>query len=61
MIKRIVDVLMREQSENCIIKETEDEIYRYGYILLFEVALNLVIALVIGIVFSKIKDVFFSC
>lgn len=59
MIKRIVDILIRKQSESCIIKEAEDEIYRYGYILLFEVALNLVIALVIGIVFSKIKDVFF--
>ena len=39
--------------------DEDEKIYRYGYVLLCEVFLNLVIALAIGIVFSKTKEVIF--
>lgn len=43
-----------------LFKDEDEKIYRYGYILLCEVALNnLVIDLVIGIVYSKIKIIMF--
>ncbi len=59
MIQMIVDALVNKQSQNHIITDEDEKIYRYGYILLCEVALNLVIALVIGIVYSKIKIIMF--
>ncbi len=62
MIQMIVDAIVKKQSQNHIITEADEKIYRYGYILLCEVALNLVIALVIGIVYSKIPIImFFLC
>lgn len=59
MIQKIVDVLVNKQSQNSIITSEDEKIYRYGYVLLCEVFLNLIIALAIGIVFSKTKEVFF--
>ena len=62
MIQRIVDVLLSKQSQNHILTEEDEKIYRYGYTLLCEVFLNFIIALIIGIVFSRIKEViFFLC
>lgn len=60
MIQKIVDVLMNKQSQNYVMTSEDEKIYRYGYVLLCEVFLNLVIALTIGIVFSKTIEVFFS-
>ena len=59
MIQKIVDILVNKQSQNYIITDEDEKIYRYGYVLLCEVFLNLVIALAIGIVFSKTKEVIF--
>lgn len=59
MIQKIVDALVNKQSQNYIITDEDEKIYRYGYILLCEVFLNLVIALTIGIFFSKTKEVIF--
>lgn len=62
MIQKIVDTLVNKQLQNYEIADEDEKIYRYGYVLLCEVFLNLVIALVIGIVFLKTKEViFFSC
>lgn len=62
MINKIVEALISKQSQNEIITEEDEQIYRYGYILLCEVVLNLAITLVIGIIFSKIKEIlFFLC
>lgn len=60
MIQKIVDVLVDKQSQNSVITSEDEKIYRYGYVLLCEVFLNLIIALAIGIVFLKTKEVFFS-
>ena len=59
MVQKIVDALVNKQSQNEIITDEDEQIYRYGYILLCEVFLNLVIALAIGIAFSKTKEVIF--
>ena len=59
MIQKIVDVLVNKQSQNYAMTSEDEKIYRYGYVLLCEVILNLVIALTIGIVFSKTKEVIF--
>ena len=57
MIQTIVDALVNKQSQNHTMED--EQIYRYGYILLCEAVLNLIIALVIGIVFSKAKAIMF--
>ena len=62
MINKIVEALVNKQSQNEIITDEDEQIYRYGYILLCEVVLNLAIALVIGFLFSKTKEImFFLC
>lgn len=62
MIQIIVDALVNKQSQSHQMTDEDEKLYRYGYILLCEVALNITIALVIGIVFSKIKIImFFLC
>ena len=55
----IVNVLVNKQSQHYTMTDEDEKIYRYGYILLCEVILNVVIALAIGIGFSKIKEVMF--
>ncbi len=59
MIQKIVDILISKQSQNHTMTDEYEKIYRYGYILLCEVILNLVIALLIGIFFSKTKEIMF--
>ena len=62
MIQIIVDALVNKQSQSHQMTDEDEKLYRYGYILLCEVALNITIALVIGIVFSKVKIImFFLC
>lgn len=39
--------------------DEDEKIYRYGYVLLCEVFLNIIIALAIGIVFSRTKELIF--
>ena len=51
MIQKLVDTFINIQGENDAMTDTDKKIYRYGYILLFEVLLNLMIALGIGIFF----------
>lgn len=59
MVQKIVDALVNKQSQNYVMTDEDEKVYRYGYVLLCEVFLNLVIALAIGIVFSKTKEVIF--
>lgn len=59
MIQTIVDTLVDKQLQNNIITAEDEKIYRYGYTLLCEVVLNLIIALVIGMVSSKFIILFF--
>ena len=59
MVQKIVDALVKKQSQNYAMTDEDEKIYKYGYTLLCEVFLNSVIALAIGIAFSKIKEVIF--
>lgn len=62
MLQKIVDSIIQRQLKNHTISAEDENIYRYGYILLGEVILNSVIALIIGIFFMEIKTVaFFLC
>ena len=56
MIQKIVDVLVNKQSKNQVMTDEDEKIYRYGYVLLCEVFFNIIIALAIGIVFSRTKE-----
>ena len=53
MIQTIFYALVNKQLQNEIVTSEDEKIYRYGYILLFEVILNLIIALVIGMVLCQ--------
>ena len=53
MIQKIVNALVKKQAQHQIMTDEDEKIYRYGYILLCEVILNLIIASVIGIVYKK--------
>lgn len=59
MIQKMVDTLVNKQLKNHTMKDEEQKIYRYGYILLCEVFLNSVMALIIGMVFGELKAVIF--
>lgn len=59
MIQKIVDVLVNKQSKNQVMTDEDEKIYRYGYVLLCEVFFNIIIALAIGIVFSRTKELIF--
>ena len=62
MIQRIVDIIIEKQLKNQSMTAEDEKIYRYGYVLLFEVILNFFIALIIGIAFKEIRAVlFFLC
>ena len=53
MIQTIFYALVNKQLQNEIVTSEDEKIYRYGYILLCEVILNLIIALVIGMVLCQ--------
>lgn len=54
MIERIVDKLVENQLKEKKISEEDANIYRYGYVLAFEVIINIIIAMIIGVVFGEI-------
>lgn len=57
MIQKIVDKIVTKQIENKTILEEESNIYRYGYFLMFEVIINIILSIVIGAIFKDIKTV----
>lgn len=57
MIQKIVDRIVDRQVENQTIEQEDINIYKYGYFLLFEVLINIIISLVVGGVFNDIKTV----
>lgn len=50
MIERLVDKIISKQTEYNILSEEDLIIYRYGYILVCEVFINIIIAAIIGII-----------
>lgn len=49
MIERLVEKLVNEQVERGIIDESQQVLYRYGYIVLVEILINVVLAFVVGV------------
>ena len=59
MIKRVVDAIINKQIKEHMLTTQDEKIYRYGYILLCEVILNILIALIIGFIFKEQKIIVF--
>ena len=50
MIEKLVDKMIHKQLEEHAISKEDVNIYRYGYILLCEVLINIIVAAIIGII-----------
>lgn len=57
MFGKLVDIIVKQQVENEIISKKEVDIYKYGYYLLLEIIMNIIIAIFIGLFFRDIKTV----
>lgn len=57
MIARLADRLVGSQLKNKRIPEADAAIYRYGYILMMETMINILISVFIGIVFHALREV----
>ena len=56
MFERVSNKLIQSQKSN--MREDEVAIYQYGYYLLFEIALNLSLGLICGILLHAVNKVF---
>lgn len=54
MIQKIIDRMIEKQVQNRTITFEEINIYKYGYILMFEVVVNVLLALIIGMIFNSL-------
>lgn len=59
MIQKIIDRIIEKQVQNRTIAFEEINIYKYGYILMFEVVVNVLLALMIGMIFNSLGVVLF--
>lgn len=57
MIQRLVDKIINKQVEEKTIAYEDRNVYRYGYILVCEVIINIMIAVVIGVVFKDLAEI----
>lgn len=57
MIQRLVDKIINRQIKNKTILENEVNIYRYGYFLLFEILINIIISIFIGMMFRDMETI----
>ena len=55
MFGKLVDIIVKQQVENEIISKKEVDIYKYGYYLLLEIIMNIIIAIFIGLFFKTSK------
>lgn len=62
MVQKIIDKIVEKQIQENILKTEDESIYKYGYMLVFEVLLNISLALIIGVLFDSLRDIlFFLC
>lgn len=59
MIERLTNRIIEYQIKTGSIDIADSNVYRYGYILLFEVIINICIAFAISFTFRTIKEMFF--
>ena len=57
MLEKFIDKIVDKQVKNKMMSEDEINIYRYGYFLMFEVVMNIIISILIGIIFKDIKTI----
>ena len=57
MIAQLADMMVSSQLKNKRISEADKAIYRYGYILMMETIINILISVLIGIVFHVLTEV----
>lgn len=57
MISKAVSVLVEKQLENQLLQKEDVSVYRYGYTLIFEVAINILISCLIGILLGDMPAV----
>lgn len=51
---RLIEKIVDKQLKNGVISEEDIPVYRYGYLLLFEMLLNIVAGLIVGIMLGQI-------
>lgn len=59
MMQKIIDRIIEKQVQNRTIAFEEINIYKYGYILMFEVVVNVILAFMIGMMFKSLGVVLF--
>jgi accessory gene regulator B len=59
MIERLVELLIVQQLNARMITKENISVYRYGYILMFEMSINVLIAFIIGYFFHELPVVIF--
>lgn len=57
MILKVVDLILDKQIEEGMISREDTSVYRYGYILVLEVIINITIAIIIGMIFRRLVSV----
>ena len=50
MIQKLVDIIVKQQVEKGIISKEEVDIYKYGYYLLLEIIMNIIIAIFLSLI-----------
>ena len=54
MLEKIIDGMIETQIRNHVLKQEDANIYRYGYMLVYEMILNIVIAFMIGLLLKSL-------
>lgn len=57
MIAQLADMMVSSQLKNKRISEADKAIYRYGYILIMEMMVNILISVLIGVLFHVLAEV----
>lgn len=62
MIQKMINRMVEKQVQEQVIDFKEKNIYKYGYILVFEVVLNVILAIMIGYISHNLGEIlFFLC
>lgn len=57
MITKITNYLVNKGLQNSVISEDDISVYLYGYTLILEMAVNIIISIIIGLVFQSLLSV----
>lgn len=57
MINKIANYLIKKGLQNSIISDQDVSVYLYGYTLILEIAMNIIVAFIIGLIFNSLMSV----